>query len=154
MRPIDDPSCLTPEERFTEVASILAAGVLRLHAREAIVASLREQLKQGDKALVGNKGYRKYLHGEGPKFAIDEEKIKWEERFDGKWVLQTDLEEPEKVTPTKSGLCGKLWKRKGLLSSPPTFTPCPSSKGRGEQVVRFTHSTNLHRDHWSRLYKR
>jgi transposase len=61
--------------------------------REAIVEALREQLKQGDKALVGNKGYRKYLHSEGPKFTIDEEKVKWEERFDGKWVLQTDLEE-------------------------------------------------------------
>ena len=61
--------------------------------REAIVESLREQLKHGDKALVGNKGYRKYLHSEGPKFTIDEEKVKWEERFDGKWVLQTDLEE-------------------------------------------------------------
>ena len=61
--------------------------------REAIVEALREQLKHGDKSLVGNKGYRKYLHSEGPKFTIDEEKVKWEERFDGKWVLQTDLEE-------------------------------------------------------------
>ena len=32
MRPIDD-SLLTPDERRTEVASILAAGVLRLCAR-------------------------------------------------------------------------------------------------------------------------
>jgi transposase len=31
--------------------------------------------------------------GQGPKFTIDEKKVKWEERFDGKWVLQTDLEE-------------------------------------------------------------
>ena len=31
MRPIDDPSFLTPDERFAEVARILAAGVLRLH---------------------------------------------------------------------------------------------------------------------------
>ena len=34
--------------------------------REAIVASLREQLKHGDKALVGNKGYRRYLGQSGP----------------------------------------------------------------------------------------
>ena len=27
----------------------------------AIVAPLREQLKQGDKSLVGNRGYRRYL---------------------------------------------------------------------------------------------
>src|SRR4030042_6152245 len=59
----------------------------------AIVESLREQLKHGDKSLVGNQGYRKYLGSEGPRFAIDEAKVQWEERFDGKWVLQTDLEE-------------------------------------------------------------
>ena len=61
--------------------------------REAIVASLREQLNRGDKSLVGNKGYRKYLSSQGPHFTIDEAKVKWEERFDGKWVLRTDLEE-------------------------------------------------------------
>ena len=37
MRPIDDSSSsLTPDERFSEVAGILAAGVLRLHARAAL----------------------------------------------------------------------------------------------------------------------
>lgn len=61
--------------------------------REAIVAALQEQLKQGDKSLVGNKGYRKFLRSRGQKFEIDEAKIKREARYDGKWVLQTDLEE-------------------------------------------------------------
>jgi len=61
--------------------------------REAIVASLREQLQRGDKSLVGNKGYRKYLSAQGPKFTINEAKVKAEERFDGKWVLQTDRED-------------------------------------------------------------
>jgi hypothetical protein len=36
MRPINDPSLLTPDERLSEVASILAAGILRLHARAAL----------------------------------------------------------------------------------------------------------------------
>jgi hypothetical protein len=36
MRPIDDPSSLTPDERLSEVATILAGGVLRLHARAAL----------------------------------------------------------------------------------------------------------------------
>ncbi len=36
MRPIDDPTLLTPDQRREEVASILAAGVLRLHARAAL----------------------------------------------------------------------------------------------------------------------
>jgi hypothetical protein len=61
--------------------------------REAIVEALREQLKRGDKSLIGNKGYRKYLTSSGPKFQIDEEKVEWESRFDGKWVLQTDRED-------------------------------------------------------------
>jgi hypothetical protein len=36
MRSFDDPSFLTPDERLSEVASIMAAGVLRLHARAAL----------------------------------------------------------------------------------------------------------------------
>jgi hypothetical protein len=36
MQPVDDPFFLTPDERLAEVASILAAGVLRLHARAAL----------------------------------------------------------------------------------------------------------------------
>jgi len=35
MRPSDD-SILTPDERRSEVANILAGGVLRLHARAAL----------------------------------------------------------------------------------------------------------------------
>jgi hypothetical protein len=35
------------------------------HDREAIVAHLKEQLGNGDKSLVGNKGYRRYLKVEG-----------------------------------------------------------------------------------------
>jgi len=68
--------------------------------RQAIVESLKEKLKQGDKALVGNKGYRKYLkqEKEGAVFSIDEQKMKAEERFDGKWVLRTNTTySPEQV---------------------------------------------------------
>ena len=58
--------------------------------RQAIIAGLGEALKNGDKSLVGNKGYRKYLCTEGPHFRIDEDKVKAEARFDGKWVLRTN----------------------------------------------------------------
>jgi hypothetical protein len=63
--------------------------------REAIVASLREQLQRGDKSLVGNKGYRRYLKvaGEGH-FAIDEAKLAEEARYDGTWVLRTNTNLP------------------------------------------------------------
>ena len=61
------------------------------HDRECIIESLKTKLKQGDKTLVGNKGFRKYVKTEKNKhFTIDEEKIKSESRFDGKWVLTTD----------------------------------------------------------------
>lgn len=36
MRTFDDPSSLTPDERRSEIAAILAGGVLRLHARTAL----------------------------------------------------------------------------------------------------------------------
>jgi transposase len=59
--------------------------------RDQIVTALKEQLRQGDKALVGNKGYRRYLKVEGDShFAIDEAKLKEEARYDGKWVLRTN----------------------------------------------------------------
>ena len=61
--------------------------------REAIVAALEEQLKRGDKSLVGNRGYRKYLKGGTTHFEIDGRKIKAEARYDGKWVLRSDLDE-------------------------------------------------------------
>src|SRR5512143_1572934 len=61
--------------------------------REAIVAALREQLRSGDKSLVGNKGYRRYLSGGGPDhFCIDEAKLAEEARYDGTWVLRTNTE--------------------------------------------------------------
>jgi transposase len=60
--------------------------------REAIVESLREQLKRGVKSLVGNKGYRKYLKMERESVSIDLSKVEEEARFDGKWVLKTNTE--------------------------------------------------------------
>jgi hypothetical protein len=63
--------------------------------REAIVAGLREQLRAGDKSLVGNQGYRRFLKVEGGgHFAIDEAKIAEEARYDGTWVLRTSTALP------------------------------------------------------------
>ncbi|MBE0642587.1 MAG: IS1634 family transposase [Bacteroidetes bacterium] len=58
--------------------------------REAIIASLRENLGRGAKSFIGNKGYRRYLKSTGTRFEIDEDKIREEERYDGKWVLRTN----------------------------------------------------------------
>lgn len=63
--------------------------------RKAIVLSLEKKLKQGDKSLVGNKGYRKYLKSNKEDvFEIDYDKLKEEELFDGKWVLRTNTSYP------------------------------------------------------------
>ncbi len=62
------------------------------HDREAIVASLQAALKAGDKQLIGNRGYRKYVQTIGSRFALDEDKIRAEARFDGKWVLTTNTD--------------------------------------------------------------
>ena len=72
--------CLNEEERRKDV-----------HDRETIIAHLKEQLRNGDKSLVGNKGYRRYLKVEGSShFVIDEKQVKAEERYDGIWVLRTN----------------------------------------------------------------
>ena len=72
--------CLNEEERRKDA-----------HDREAIVAHLQEQLRRGDKSLVGNKGYRHYLKLEGSgHFVIDENQVKAEQRYDGIWVLRTN----------------------------------------------------------------
>ena len=59
--------------------------------RIAIIESLRDKLHDGDKSLVGNNGYRKYLKSGGEEhFTVDEDKIDAEKRFDGTWVLRTN----------------------------------------------------------------
>jgi transposase len=72
-------------------------------SRQAILEALEEKLKRGDKVLVGNKGYRRYLKTpeKGSHFTIDEEKAKVEERFDGLWVLRTDTELPAEEVALK-----------------------------------------------------
>ena len=71
--------------------------------REAIVAALDAQLKKGDKALVGNSAYRRYLRKEpeaSRSFEIDAGKLAEEARFDGIFVLRTNA----KVTPLQAVL--------------------------------------------------
>jgi hypothetical protein len=59
--------------------------------RAAILESLARQLKRGDKALVGNTGYRRYLRTLGEdRFAIDRDKVAADEKFDGVFVLRTN----------------------------------------------------------------
>ena len=62
-------------------------------ARQAILANLERQLARGDKALVDNSGYRRFLKTEGHgHFAIDPAKAKQDARFDGVFVLRTNTD--------------------------------------------------------------
>jgi Transposase DDE domain len=72
--------------------------------RAAILAALERQLKKGDKALVGNGGYRRFLATTGEKgFVIDRAKAEQDARFDGVFVLRTNTE----LAPLEVMLCYK-----------------------------------------------
>jgi len=74
--------CLNEEEKRKDA-----------HDRAAIVESLGKALKSGDKSLVGNKGFRRFLKTEGGShFAIDEKQIAADERYGGLFVLRTDTD--------------------------------------------------------------
>jgi hypothetical protein len=61
--------------------------------RAAILIALERQLRRGDKALVGNTGYRRFLKTAGERhFAIDRVKAEEDARFDGVFVLRTNTE--------------------------------------------------------------
>jgi hypothetical protein len=97
--------------------------------REAIVAALREQLHSGDKSLVGNKGYRRYLGGGGPDhFRIDEAKVAEDARYDGKWVLRTntELDSADVALQYKQLWMVEQWFRscKSLLQTRPIYHKC------------------------------
>jgi len=58
--------------------------------RQAILDSLQDKIKSGPKSLIGNKGYRKFLKIDRGSVNIDQDKVGYESRFDGKWVLMTN----------------------------------------------------------------
>jgi hypothetical protein len=69
--------------------------------RAAIIEALDQQLKRGDKALIGNSAYRRYLRTTKKKaFEIDIGKIAEEARYDGLFVLRTNA----RITPLQAVL--------------------------------------------------
>jgi hypothetical protein len=94
--------------------------------RAAILAALERQLAKGDKALVGNTGFRRYLKTISDQhFAIDPDKVAEEKKFDGIFVLRTNSD----LNPLEAMLCYKqLWTveqtfrtSKHLLATRPIF---------------------------------
>ncbi len=105
-------------------------------AREAIVAALDAQLQRGDKTLIGNAGYRRYLRkttaAKGqPAFEIDAGKLAEAARFDGIFVLRTNAG----VTPLQAVLRYRdlirvedLFRRaKAVMRTRPIFHSCDAA---------------------------
>jgi hypothetical protein len=62
-------------------------------ARAAALAGLEKALSQGDKALVGNKGFRRFLKIEANShFAIDPDRVAAAAKFDGIYVIRTNAQ--------------------------------------------------------------
>ena len=73
--------------------------------RQAVVAGLEAQLRKGDKALIGNSAYRRFLRKtkatkDKPAFEIDPGKLADEARFDGISVVRTNA----RITPLQAVL--------------------------------------------------
>jgi hypothetical protein len=73
--------CRNPQEAEKDAAT-----------RRAIPANLERQLARGDKALLGNPGFRRFLETEGSHFAINPAKVGEDARFDGVFVLRTNTD--------------------------------------------------------------
>jgi len=64
-------------------------------AREAILDKLRQTIeKQGAKAVIGNRGYARFLKVAKGSVGVDEEAVKRDARLDGKFVLTTNTDLP------------------------------------------------------------
>ena len=70
--------------------------------RQAVVDGLQRRLAGGEKALIGNRAYRRYLRrtGAGKAFEVDAGKLADEARFDGISVLRTNA----RMTPLNAVL--------------------------------------------------
>jgi hypothetical protein len=93
--------------------------------RQAITDALQEKIEKNPKALIGNKGYRKYLRINRDQIAIDQAKIEADARFDGKWVLKTTTDLPPEQVALKYK---ELWQvehvfrdMKSILETRPVF---------------------------------
>jgi hypothetical protein len=110
--------CLNEEERRKDA-----------HDREAILESLRKALKGGDKSLVGNKGFRRFLKSRGAgHFAIDEQQVRADALYDGLFVLRTDTDHDAE---TVAKIYKTLWMvedtfrtAKSILDTRPIYHKC------------------------------
>ncbi len=112
--------CLNPEEEKRD-----------REVRGKLIAELQERIKTRQSSLIGNKGYRKYLTIKKDTIKLNEDKIKEESRFDGKFVLTTDTDLPsEEVALTYKNLWQVEYAFKSLksiLRNRPTYHQTPNN---------------------------
>jgi transposase len=94
-------------------------------ARQAMVEALEEKIRTNPKGLVGNRGYARYIKVGKGGMTIDKKKIDQEARFDGKWVLRTNMDLPAERVALKYK---ELWQVeqvfrdvKSILDTRPVF---------------------------------
>jgi Transposase DDE domain len=118
-------------DRRYVVCRNLAEAAKDAAEREAIVANLRLALRRGDKALVGNAGYRRFLKAPDVGFAIDEARVAEDARFDGIFVLRTNTTlDPLQAMLRYRELQGveQLFRSaKSLLATRPIFHKCDAT---------------------------
>lgn len=110
--------CLNEEEKRKDA-----------HDRAAILESLQKALQGGDKSLVGNKGFRRFLQTQGRgHFAIDEKQVREDAKYDGIFVLRTDTDHDAE---TVARVYKTLWMvedtfrtAKSILDTRPIYHKC------------------------------
>jgi hypothetical protein len=91
----------TPRRRRYIVCLNEAEAKKDAAAREAILAALDEALRRGDKSLVGNRGYRRFLKSKsGGHFEIDPRRVALDALYDGIYVIRVTM----KLTPLQATL--------------------------------------------------
>jgi len=101
--------------------------------RQAILAALEDRLHQGSKSLVGNRGFRRYLKLQGEGFAVDEQRVHSEARYDGKWVLRTNTD----YEPSEVALAYKqLWMVEDLFRSMKSLLATRPIYHRRDETIR------------------
>ncbi len=126
-----EAKAVTLGDRRYVVCRNLAEAAKDAAEREAIVANLRQALRRGDKALVGNAGYRRFLKAPDAGFTIDEARVAEDARFDGIFVLRTNTSlDPLQAMLRYRELQGveQLFRSaKSLLATRPIFHKCDAT---------------------------
>jgi transposase len=123
--------CFNPDEAKKDAAD-----------REQLVVQLREKLKAGNpKALLNNRGYRRFVKVPEHSAAVDEEKIKEDARYDGKYVLRTTTSLPaEEVAQAYKQLTWieRLWRElKDVVEVRPMYHHWERDNVKGHIFVCF-----------------